>query len=83
MSGFVRSLGKGRSIRSYTAQQLGRIERFQRDDGSGDVIFGEVVVTGQVNAVPQLSRTGFFSVPDAKHVEETLKSLTESPPAGA
>jgi hypothetical protein len=83
LSGFARSLGRGTSIRSYTPDQLGRIERFQRDDGSGDVIFGEVVVTGQINAVPQLSRTGFLSVPDAKHVEETLKSLTESPRAGA
>lgn len=78
MVGVIRLSGKGTNIRSYAPDQLGQIQRIQRDDGSGDVIFGEVLFTSETNGRQQITRSGFFSIPDVKKVEELLKALAES-----
>jgi len=73
----VQLLGKTTSIRSWTAEQLGRIERVERDDNSGDVIFGEGSLIPEGDRRSPSTKAGFFSIPDAKEVEALLKSLPD------
>jgi hypothetical protein len=80
LAGMMRIAGKGINVRSYTPDKLGKLERVQLDDGSGDVIFDEIVLHSQTSRDGRaVIRTGFFSVPDVKEVEQLLKSLAKSP----
>jgi len=83
MAGMLLSLlrpqAKGVTIRSYPPGKLNDIERTQRDDGSGDVVFHEVMVTDQETGekVP-IARAGFFSVRNVRQVEEMLRGLART-----
>lgn len=81
VGGMTRMLLRGTSIRSYTADKLGQIIRQQRDDGSGDVLFGEILYTSQRDNMRQIQRDGFFSVPNVKEVEDHIKALASTNPA--
>jgi len=71
----LRFLGQGTTVRSWTPEQLGRIERVERDDSSGDVIFGEVPLVAEGDRRSSPTKAGFFSIQDAKEVAALLKSL--------
>ncbi len=68
-----------REIQSYTARDIGIIERSERANGKGDVMFA----TAASNKNPQ--RVGFTGIPDARRVErlllDTFKSDEEDKPA--
>lgn len=74
-SGPFRFWGRGLRIHSYPPDQLKNIERIQRDDGTGDVLFGEQVFSHENHGRRHVLRSGFYSVTEVKRVEELLKSL--------
>lgn len=78
VGGMTRWALRGSSIRTYTANKLGQITRHQRDDGSGDVLFGEILYTSEQSNMRQIQRDGFFSVPNVKDVEDQIKALSAS-----
>lgn len=79
MVGMVRPRGKGTTIRSYPPEKLTHVERTQRDDGSGDVIFHEEEVpAGEAGEQPTFVQEGLFSVPRVKEVEELVRALAKT-----
>ena len=79
LAGPLMMLGRGLRIRSYLPNELQDVQRIQRDDGSGDILFGEVVFASETNGRRQFTRSGFFSISDVKRVEDMLKSLAAKP----
>lgn len=83
LGGVVARMRKGTSVRSYAPSQIGQIERIQRPDGSGDLLFGEPIYAELADSsqmsgrqlLPQ--RGGFFSIPEVKHVAELLEQLVD------
>lgn len=77
--GAVLGLGKSRYlVTSYPPDKLGNIQRIQREDGAGDLAFGETILTSESNSERTTTRDGFFSVPDAREVEKMLRLLARS-----
>lgn len=73
------------SIRSFRPHQLTNISRNQSDDGSGDVLFGQmpvpIVVDSRMNQYQHyqqpMPRDGFYSIPDVKEAELMLQELAK------
>jgi Bacterial PH domain len=72
-----------RQVTSYTADDLQAIERTERRDGSGDVVFrhesamtrrGFASFTYSFNAA---TRIGFFGVSDVRRVEASIRRLAQ------
>lgn len=78
VGGVAQIARKGIHIRSYGPHKLGQVQRVQQEDGSGDVIFGEVLIESENNGQRQVMRSGFFSIPNVKDVEKLLNSLAET-----
>ena len=77
--GAVLGLGKSRYlVTSYPPDKLGNIQRIQREDGAGDLAFGETILTSESNSERTATRDGFFSVPEAREVEKMLRLLARS-----
>lgn len=77
--GAVLGLGKSRYlVTSYPPDKLGNIQRIQREDGTGDLAFGETILTSESNSERTHTRDGFFGVPDAREVEKMLRLLARS-----
>lgn len=67
----VISNGRGQEgVRSYTRQEIGRLQRLERQDGWGDIIFGQ----GQAGQGEQHAATAarFSGIPDVRAVEALL-----------
>ena len=64
------------TIRSYAPDQLQKIYRKEKRDGSGDVVLGQRVVAGSEGG-QQTQDLGFLNVRDPKSVEQMLKKLAE------
>lgn len=75
--------GRSRRVRSFQPADLETLERRERPDGSGDVIFGrETVVRDGLRRPrdrPRVRRRelGFFEVADARRVEAAIRALRE------
>jgi len=77
--GAVLGLGKSRYlVTSYPPDKLCNIQRIQREDGAGDLAFGETILTSESNSERTATRDGFFSVHDAREVEKMLRLLARS-----
>ena len=77
--GAVLGLGKSRYlVTSYPPDKLCNIQRIQREDGAGDLAFGETILTSESNSERTATRDGFFSVPEAREVEKMLRLLARS-----
>lgn len=61
-----------RKVQSFAPEALGSMERIERADGSGDLIFESY--TQRRGSSTHTVRNGFFSVPRVREVEETLRS---------
>ena len=64
--------------RRYGPEQLGRIIRTEHRDGSGDLIFEEVVTVGRDSdgdPTTHTTRHGFIAVPQVRDVEELLRRV--------
>jgi hypothetical protein len=66
------------TIRSYDPDKLGSIERTQRPDGSGDLVF-ETLITRDSEGARQTTRRGFIGIESVKQVEETLRQTLLTP----
>lgn len=66
--------GKTRSVQSYTNEDIGTIERKERGDGSGDLIFSRTVSPTR-NGSSTTTPIGFFGIPDVRGVETILVDL--------
>jgi hypothetical protein len=72
---------KGMQIRSFGPEHLRDLQRIQREDGSGDVLFQAGTTRDAAGNLYPL-RVGFLSVPDAKGVEDMLRRLAARPREG-
>jgi hypothetical protein len=63
-------------VKSYAPTEITDLERVERDDGSGDVLFGAPQIVGRQNGQPIEFRTGFFTIADASTAEHKLRELT-------
>ena len=71
-----------RKVRSFTPEALASMERVERPDGSGDLIFEEY--TQRRGSSSHTVRHGFISVPRVRDVEDLLrKTLVQAPARGA
>jgi hypothetical protein len=75
MGGLAKRMGGGLNIRSYYPADLKNIERTQRDDGTGNLLFGEILFSSETNGQTSITRSGFFSIPETKDVERRLRDL--------
>ena len=75
IAGIIRFANPGIKVQSYTPDRLQNIERTEREDGTGDVLFGESEVNYEVNDRPATLRTGFYSITDVREADRLLKEL--------
>lgn len=78
IAGVMRFANPGIKVQSYTPDRLQNIERTEREDGTGDVLFGESELNYQVNNRPATLRTGFYSIADVRDADRLLKELAAS-----
>lgn len=64
--------GSETKVKSYTARDMGNIERTERGDGSGDIVFGRERRTGAKGRT-YFEPIGFFGVRDVRMVEAALR----------
>jgi hypothetical protein len=75
IAGVMRFANPGIKVQSYTPDRLLNIERTEREDGTGNVLFGESELNYQVNNRPATLRTGFYSIADVREADRLLKEL--------
>jgi len=75
-------LGKVRRIRSYTREDIGKIEWMIGPRGKDNVIFGTPEATVKKGGTP-FRRAGFYTIPDAKTVEQRLREVFRMPEEAA
>jgi hypothetical protein len=63
-----------RVIHSYPADKLDAMMRWERSDGSGDLVFEEVMVTSPANQKKCRVKRGFIGVKEVRRVEELVRS---------
>ena len=70
-----------RRVTSYTSADIQQIERTERRDGSGDVVFRRELPLGRRNSISfgsfNATRIGFFGVADARRVETSVRQLAQ------
>lgn len=71
---------RGFKVRSFYPRELGKLERVQLADGSGDIILERIYRAGAKGG-NQVVEVGFYGVPEVRSVERLLAQLAES--AGA
>ncbi len=65
-------------IRSFGPDQLGDLQRNQRSDGSGDLIFEQKISYSRNNHRPHTTDIGFLAIPEVKRVEDLVRELQRS-----
>lgn len=65
------------SIRSFDPDQLHDLERNQRPDGTGDLIFKREV-TGHGDNGPNIGSVGFMAIANVKQVEDLVETLVKN-----
>jgi hypothetical protein len=78
LMGMLRPPSKGTNIRSYPPEKITEVQRTQRDDGSGDLLFHQVVVHDETGEAIPIVREGFFAVRNVKEVEGLLQALART-----
>jgi hypothetical protein len=70
---------KGGSVRSFAPDEIENLERRERPDGSGDVIFRRdyVRTRSRRGSRTRVRRDGFFGIPDVRRVEDEIRTLKE------
>jgi len=63
------------AVRSYTAAGLGRMSRTERSDGSGDLVFEEILTISSTSEGTRwhTTRRGFLSIDKVREVEEMVR----------
>jgi hypothetical protein len=70
--------GGGIKIRRYAPTDIINLETVHRDDGSGDVLFGESMVVQDSEGGSSIHKNGFFSLQDVRNAERLLRALASS-----
>lgn len=84
MPGTNRMLNQGLRVQSFRPERLTNIERIQREDGSGDILFADNPTVIQTdNGVRTLNRVGFIGIPQVRAVEKLLQELVRKPSGDA
>jgi len=60
--------------KSFLADDIGPLERFERPDGSGDLLFGLAVEFRRKNGVNDVGRLGFFGIAQVGEVESLIRA---------
>ncbi len=66
------------SVRSFSPADLGDVERVQRKDGGGDLIFAREYVGGTSDSGPRQRQIGFMGIPDVRTVQTQIETLNKS-----
>lgn len=83
--------GRSRRVRSFQPADIASLERRERPDGSGDVIFGQETVIrddlrlrrdGPPSHRVRRNEIGFFGVADVQRVEQAIRELRDRGAAG-
>ena len=77
---------RGESVRSFAARQLGSIERIERPDGSGNLIFArDMYLTSDSEGGSRsgVRLVGFVGVADVRAAERVVRELVERTERGA
>jgi hypothetical protein len=72
--------GAARSVQSFDENSIGNIERVERSNGSGDIIFAQQVRDyggGDGDARTSVVHIGFFGIPDVRSVEKLVRDVTQ------
>jgi hypothetical protein len=72
----------GRTVRSYDGQQLGRMARTERSDGSGDLVF-EDYYTRDSDGGRMRTIRGFMAIDRVREVEELVRKSLLKPFGGS
>jgi hypothetical protein len=70
--------GASRSVQSFDESSIGNIERVERPNGSGDIIFAQQVQNYQSSgghSRTSTERIGFFGIPDVRSVEKLVRDI--------
>ena len=71
------------SVRSFEPEKLMDLRREQREDGSGDLVFGQDLKIGSKGRRYTMDY-GFLAVPNAREAEEYVRALARrAPPPSA
>jgi len=73
------TLGRKKKVETYTADDIGQIERKEKSDGSGNLIFKYDISYDSDNK-RRATPIGFYGIPDVKTVEQHLVRLRRSVP---
>lgn len=64
------------SVRSYGPEALGKVYRTEYADGSGDLVFEEVVSLGRNgDRITTTTRHGFMAISNVREIEELLRKV--------
>lgn len=63
------------SVRSFSSADLGSVERVQRADGGGDLIFVREYVGGNSESGPRQRLIGFIGIRDVRAVQARIEEL--------
>jgi energy-coupling factor transporter transmembrane protein EcfT len=69
----------GFQVRSFTPQQLGALQRIERPDGTGDLIFEQIPYHG-AHGHHHLRSVGFTALARVRDVEDLLRATLLTPP---
>ncbi len=71
---------KGKSVKSFEPDEIDTIERRDHANDLGDVIFARELYRtgGRHGSRTRMRKVGFFGVPDARRVEDAVRTLKDS-----
>lgn len=67
------------SVRSFEPQEIENLERRERPDGTGDIIFSrdDVRTHSSRGSRTRVRREGFFGIPEVRRVEDEIRRLKQ------
>ncbi len=75
--------GGSRSVQSFDDSSIGNIERVERSNGSGDIVFAQKVSNyrdSDGDSRTRIERIGFFGIPDVRSVEKLVRDVARQFP---
>ena len=70
-------MGRTKKVETFTANDIGKIERKEKPDGSGDLIFKYDISYDSSNK-RRAKPVGFYGIPNVRSVEQHLVQLRRS-----
>ena len=70
------TLGRTKKVETYAAKDLGKIERREKADGSGDIIL-KYDISFESNNKRRATPVGFYGIPNVRSVEQHINQLRQ------